>query len=236
MRIEAIYPLYYTRIPQITEISKQGSIPEGNFGLWPRQSIPEAAGPVSVPREINLNKPPVEVTISPEGWAAYGRYKTEPALNPAAQTEASQKNGLPATLPSPKGEGSPPGVPKVIFKDNAQDGGTKEIGDIFKPYECQTCKNRKYQDSSSDPSVSYQSPTHIAPNQAGAAVASHESEHVAHEQAKAEREGRKIVSQTVSLSTSICPECGRIYISGGVTRTITANKQDIIPEVPEETT
>jgi ribosomal protein L32 len=49
---------------------------------------------------------------------------------------------------------------------------------------------------------------------------------VANEQAKAERNDRRIVSQTVTLNTSICPECGRVYVSGGVTRTITANKQD----------
>ena len=42
------------------------------------------------------------------------------------------------------------------------------------------------------------------------------------ERAEAEREGRKVVEQSVSYHTAICPECGRIYISGGTTRTVTA--------------
>jgi len=89
--------------------------------------------------------------------------------------------------------------------------------------ECQTCKNRKYQDGSNDGGVSYQAPTRISPGAAPSAVASHEREHVAREQAKAAQEDRRIVSQTVTLETSICPECGRIYVSGGVTRTLTAS-------------
>ena len=104
------------------------------------------------------------------------------------------------------------------------------INDVFEVHECQTCKNRKYQDSSSDPSVSFQSPTHLNPGQAAGAVASHESEHVAHEQARAEREDRQIISQSVTIHTAICPECGRVYVSGGVTRTITANKKDYSPQ------
>lgn len=87
--------------------------------------------------------------------------------------------------------------------------------------ECQTCKNRKYQDGSDDPSVSFQTPTEIDPKAAASIVRSHEQEHVSHEQAKADREGRKVVSQTVTLHTAICPECGRVYISGGTTRTVT---------------
>jgi len=100
------------------------------------------------------------------------------------------------------------------------------------PQECQTCKNRKYVDSSNDPSVSFQTPTHISPNMAMSAVAAHEGEHVRNEQAKAEEEGRKVISQSVSIHTSVCPECGRVYVSGGQTRTVTASdnkddKQDI---------
>jgi hypothetical protein len=90
------------------------------------------------------------------------------------------------------------------------------------PRECQTCKNRKYQDASDDPSVSFQAPTHISPGAAPSVVASHEREHVSHEQAKAMQDGRRIVSQTVALKTAMCPECGRIYVSGGVTHTLTA--------------
>ena len=97
--------------------------------------------------------------------------------------------------------------------------------------ECQTCKERKYQDGSDDPGVSYQTPTHISPEQAASAVRGHEMEHVVREQASAEREGRRVVSQSVTMHTAICPECGRVYVSGGTTRTTTAS--DSQPEQPE---
>lgn len=87
---------------------------------------------------------------------------------------------------------------------------------------CQTCEKRKYQDGSDDMGVSFQTPTRIAPEQAAAAVRGHENEHVVREQAKAKREDRHVVSQSVTLHTDICPECGKTYISGGTTRTVTA--------------
>ena len=225
MRIEAIFPSFYNTVPQITGISRQAKIPEisGPNGIpgTERNSVPER---LPAAPQYSLYNPPIVVDISPEGWDAYRRNKSaipqNPAIlqNPANQTNAAPKSNGPRTIP-------------VLRPNN----GTSNITDVFEPHECQTCKNRKYQDGSSDPSVSYQAPTHISPNQAGAAVAAHEGEHVAHEQAKAQQEDRQIVSQTVSLSTSICPECGRVYISGGVTRTITASKPDNSPEVPENT-
>jgi len=92
--------------------------------------------------------------------------------------------------------------------------------------ECQTCKNRKYQDVSNDPTISFQTPTNISPGQSAALVRAHEYEHVSNEKAKAEEEGRRVVSQTVRLESSICPECGRIYISGGVTKTVTVKESE----------
>lgn len=90
--------------------------------------------------------------------------------------------------------------------------------------ECRTCKNRKYQDGSDDPGVSFKSASHIDPDNASSVVRGHEMEHVYRNQAKAEREGREVVSQTVTLHTGICPECGRSYVSGGETRTVTKAK------------
>lgn len=84
--------------------------------------------------------------------------------------------------------------------------------------ECQTCKNRKYKDGS-DEMVSFKSPTHISPESAGAAVRSHEQEHVTNAYSKAARGNGKVLSASVSIHTSICPECGRSYVSGGTTRT-----------------
>lgn len=86
---------------------------------------------------------------------------------------------------------------------------------------CQTCEKRKYQDGSDDMGVSFQTPTRVAPEQAAAAVRGHENEHVVREQAKAKREGREVVSQSVTMHTGICPECGRTYVSGGTTHTVT---------------
>lgn len=93
--------------------------------------------------------------------------------------------------------------------------------EVMEEGECQTCKERKYQDGSDDPGVSYQTPTNIDPDVAASAVRGHEQEHVVREQAKAQREGREVVSQSVSLHTAICPECGKVYVSGGTTRTTT---------------
>lgn len=98
---------------------------------------------------------------------------------------------------------------------------------VMEEAECQTCKERKYQDQSDDPGVSYQTPTNIAPEQAAAAVRGHEQEHVVREQAAAQREDREVVSQSVTLHTAICPECGRVYVSGGTTRTATRSAEDL---------
>ena len=76
------------------------------------------------------------------------------------------------------------------------------------PAECQTCKERKYQDGS-DEMVSFKSAAHIA----------HEQEHVSNAYRKAAKGGGKVISANVSLQRAICPECGRSYISGGTTST-----------------
>ena len=92
--------------------------------------------------------------------------------------------------------------------------------------ECQTCKNRKYQDESDDPGVSFKSASKVAKGAAGAAVRGHEQEHVVRERAKAAREGREVVSQSVTIKTGICPECGDSYVAGGETVTTTRLKPE----------
>lgn len=84
--------------------------------------------------------------------------------------------------------------------------------------ECQTCKNRKYKDGS-DEMVSFKSPAHISPEKAASAVRAHEQEHVTNAYSKAATNNGKVISASVSIQTSICPECGRSYVSGGTTRT-----------------
>lgn len=102
----------------------------------------------------------------------------------------------------------------------------KSAQEVMEDGECQTCKKRKYQDGSNDPGVSFKTPTNVAPEQAASAVRGHEQEHVVREQAKAQREGREIVSQSVTYHTAICPECGKVYVSGGTTRTSTRAVQE----------
>ena len=123
---------------------------------------------------------------------------------------------------------NPVGSPEALEKQKAQQSGNK--GKVngqpdVDTYECQTCKNRKYQDGSDDPGVSFKAPTKISPERAAYAIRSHEMEHVAHAWAKAQKEDREIVSQSVSYHTDICPECGKVYMSGGTTRTVFRSKQ-----------
>jgi len=98
--------------------------------------------------------------------------------------------------------------------------------EVIEDSECKTCAERKYQDGSDDPGVSFKTAAHISPEQSAVKVRSHEYEHVVREQAKADRENREVVSQTVTLHTNICPECGRSYVSGGLTNTVTRGKSE----------
>lgn len=85
--------------------------------------------------------------------------------------------------------------------------------------ECQTCKNRKYQDGS-DENVSFKSAAHIAPGASRALVSAHEAEHVSNAYTEAALKDGKVINASVSLRTAICPECGRVYVAGGETRTM----------------
>ena len=128
---------------------------------------------------------------------------------------------------------------KALDGKSAQ--GAESAQEALEEGECETCEERKYQDGSDDMGVSFQTPTNIKPEQAASAVRGHEMEHVYREQAKADREGRKVVSQNVTMHTEICPECGKSYVSGGTTRTVTkadtdnaAQQQDLARQNEEE--
>lgn len=84
--------------------------------------------------------------------------------------------------------------------------------------ECQTCKNRKYQDGSNE-NVSFKAPTHVSPNAAASAVRAHEGEHVSNAYSKAAQKNGKVINASVAIHTSVCPECGRTFVSGGTTNT-----------------
>lgn len=151
------------------------------------------------------------------GGASYGmtiyRKNAADGTNAAVGTEPLNGSSM---MPNVKGS-------------TPQNGKISEEADRkrrFDSFECQTCKNRKYQDGSDDSGVSFQTPTRVDPKAAGAAVRGHEQEHVSRNRSKAEREGREIVSQSVTIHTNICPECGRVYVSGGTTRTTTKNASE----------
>ncbi len=101
---------------------------------------------------------------------------------------------------------------------NPGESNVNSPGRKSSPAECETCKNRKYQDGS-DEMVSFKSATHISPQSAASAVRSHEQEHVSNAYKKAAQNNGKVVSANVSIHTSVCPECGRSYVSGGTTST-----------------
>ena len=135
------------------------------------------------------------------------------------------QNGAPKLPGLPGQEEQIPGLPGQEEAGEAA-LGAESAQDALKQGECETCEKRKYQDGSDDMGVSYQTPTNIKPEQAASAVRGHEMEHVYREQAKADREGRKVVSQSVTMHSEICPECGKSFVSGGTTRTVTKAETD----------
>lgn len=117
--------------------------------------------------------------------------------------------------------GYPPAEALNVPAGTVNTSGTPETGAVERTSsssECQTCKNRKYQDGS-DEMVSFKAATHINPSSAGALVRSHEQEHVSNAYQDASLKNGKVLSATVSIHTAVCPECGRAYVSGGTTRT-----------------
>jgi len=101
---------------------------------------------------------------------------------------------------------------------NPGESDVKAPGKTSSPSECQTCKERKYQDGS-DEMVSFKAATHISPESAGAAVRGHEQEHVSNAYKKASMNNGKVLNASVAIKTAVCPECGRTYVAGGTTTT-----------------
>ena len=141
-------------------------------------------------------------------YSMYGSYGTSgvnaeegaSVLNASGSVDGSEKDQKTETIKNP-GEST-----------------TVQPGKKSSPAECQTCKERKYQDGS-DEMVSFKSATHLSPTSAASAVRSHEQEHVSNAYKKAAQNDGKVVSCGVSIHTSVCPECGRTYVSGGTTTT-----------------
>lgn len=143
----------------------------------------------------------------------------------ANQNPDNQATNMPATGNPAESivQGAIPGVQQTAPGEtgNKNKSNDKNNKNNFDRYDCQTCESRKYTDGSNDPGVSFKTPTAISPEKAASAVRAHEQEHVTREQADARREDRKVVSQSVTYHSAICPECGSVYTSGGTTRTVT---------------
>ncbi|MDE7478415.1 MAG: hypothetical protein K2M91_10775, partial [Lachnospiraceae bacterium] len=123
----------------------------------------------------------------------------------------------------PAGDDTNPNALNPIGKaeENSTDPDkVKKAGRRSSPEECETCANRKYQDGSDEGNVSFKTASHISPESAGAKVRAHEGEHVSNAYKKAAEKNGKVVNASVSIHTSVCPECGRTYVSGGVTNTM----------------
>lgn len=163
---------------------------------------------------IRQGADPVEMAV---------RMRIQYADNPAQAGQPAAQGAQGASLIPGQAASAADPMAQGVQGDPA---GVEGVQKAVEEGQCETCEERKYQDGSDDAGVSYQTPTHIDPDQAPAAVRGHEQEHVVREQAKAGREDRKVVSQSVSLHTDICPECGRVYVSGGTTRTTTAAVQE----------
>ena len=197
-------------------------------GAAPQQkySVPEAkrtAGASTAPYGAS-ELPYVPAGYGPEELATRTKVML-PSLGVPSGEETDERFRF---LGSPLGmakTGTTMDLPNEEDKENDDVDGVenaKETDGVGDEKKCETCAKRKYRDGSDDPGVSFKTARHVDPSAAGAAVRGHEQEHVVRERAKAERENRKVVSQSVTYHMGICPECGRFYVAGGTTRTVTA--------------
>ena len=109
--------------------------------------------------------------------------------------------------------------PALEFKTNPPFAGM-ELPGTEEDHECETCETRTYVDGSNESDVSFKTAGHIAPEAAASTVRAHEYEHVRNAYQEDSKEGKELVSVSVSLKTAICPECGKTYVAGGKTRTL----------------
>lgn len=164
---------------------------------------------------------------SVSGYNNYSYYQAKNSTENANENKNSFNNQSVAsdvtdskTILTDKNEKTEDKKQNDSFSNSSEKDDDKKIGE---KKECQTCKNRKYVDGSNDPGVSFKTPGKIKPEAAASVVKSHEMEHVSNNRAKAQAENKEIVSQSVTMHTAVCPECGRVYVSGGTTYTVTKN-------------
>ena len=136
------------------------------------------------------------------GVSGYAAYQATAALGPVTRADNTGATGA---------------VPGAIR--NPGESVQKAPGRKSSPAECQTCKERKYQDGSDEANVSFKAAAHVSPSAAGAAVRAHEQQHVSNAYKKASQNNGKVLACNVTLKTAVCPECGRSYVAGGGTST-----------------
>lgn len=159
----------------------------------------------------------------PVGWDPFGGYRAAMSFSGASGMQGGTFGtvfgsgaGVDAAI-RPLGGTEEAGRTKPVL--NPGESTEVQPGKKSSPAECETCKERKYQDGSDECNVSFQTAQHISPESAGAAVRAHEGEHVANAYKKAAQNNGKVLQASVAIHTSICPECGRTYVSGGTTTT-----------------
>ncbi len=119
-------------------------------------------------------------------WCAYAPYAGRHRCG--AEAAAGRRSGGACSPHEDTEDDYPEAEQQALLPGQEKDPvGRKVCRKAAQEGECQTCKERKYQDGSDDPGVSFKTAAHIAPEAAGAAVRGHEMEHVVREQAKAQR-------------------------------------------------
>lgn len=139
-----------------------------------------------------------------------GAYSPVSYVSPYAEAIGTANSSVPVDTSKVQGA---EGVSAISEADG------KKVDKTDPNYKCQTCANRKYQDGSNEHDVSFKNAAKVAPQAAASAVRSHEQQHVKNAYEKAAQNNGKVVSATVAIHTSICPECGKAYVSGGTTKT-----------------
>ena len=187
---------------------------EGISPMIPQSGTAAVQKPVAAGDAYSRGLAPSELPYIPEGYGPEELATRTRLMFPDLGTPLS--NALQGKLIGLEEELQDETIPGIGVEE------AKSPYEVMEEAKCETCEKRKYQDGSDDPGVSFKNAQHVDPDLAQSAVRGHEMEHVVRERASAEREGRKVISQTVTYHTGICPECGRFYVSGGTTRTVTA--------------
>ena len=153
---------------------------------------------------------------------------SQTSASPKASAPAMTEDGFVPTMHFAQAAdpSNPAGVYKRLFFPAAPASGEaagETAAEVAEDGKCETCENRKYQDGSDDPGVSFKTAGKIDKSVAASTIRAHEHEHVKRNAAEAQREGREVVMSRVVLHTGVCPECGDTYYSGGTTTTVTRN-------------